>query len=228
MKHFFILLTPVIFLLALGRTTIAQNLLTFDDVATLSEYSTQGVSFSANASIWTSNTASVLNNPDGGAVTVPNGLQFGNAGGVLGSIFFDQEVTDVSIYALSGPSPDLLSSMMWIRAFDEFGNQLDEVNVDSALQFDLLTTNATGIRRLDLFSNVVGNDVWDNLAFTVMTQSNFELGDVNRNGMIDFLDIAPFITLLSSGDYQFEGDVDQNGFVDFLDIAPFIALLSGN
>jgi hypothetical protein len=172
MKRSIICLVSVAVSLLLSRPATADILLTFDDVTSLSEYSSLGVSFSGNASIWNDNSPSVLDDPNGGAVTVPNGLQFGNAGGVLGSIFFDQEVSNLSIYALSGPGPDLLSATMWIRAFDEFGTQLDEVNVNSNLQFDLLTTNATGIRRLDLFSDTVGNDVWDNLSFTAVPEPN--------------------------------------------------------
>ena len=53
------------------------------------------------------------------------------------------------------------------------------------------------------------------------------LGDINMDGTIDFLDIAPFIALLTSGDFKAEADVNQSGDVDFLDISPFIALLSG-
>jgi len=53
------------------------------------------------------------------------------------------------------------------------------------------------------------------------------LGDVDLNGTVDFLDIGPFITLLSSGGFQEEADVDENESVNFLDISPFIAILSG-
>ena len=51
------------------------------------------------------------------------------------------------------------------------------------------------------------------------------LGDVNLDGTVSFLDISPFIAVLSAGDYQFEADVNRDGSVDFLDISPFIALL---
>ena len=54
------------------------------------------------------------------------------------------------------------------------------------------------------------------------------LGDINQDETIDFLDIAPFISVLSSGGLQAEADVNQDGAVDFLDIAPFISLLSNN
>ena len=51
------------------------------------------------------------------------------------------------------------------------------------------------------------------------------LGDVNLDGVIDFLDISPFIELLTSNEFQFEADIDGNGEVDFFDISPFILLL---
>ena len=52
-------------------------------------------------------------------------------------------------------------------------------------------------------------------------------GDVDRNGVVDFLDIQPFITVLATGGNQAEADVDCNGVVDFLDIQPFIGILAG-
>ncbi len=53
------------------------------------------------------------------------------------------------------------------------------------------------------------------------------LGDVNQDETVNFLDIAPFISVLSSNMYQAEADVNQDGVVTFLDIAPFINVLSG-
>ena len=53
------------------------------------------------------------------------------------------------------------------------------------------------------------------------------LGDVNRDGVVNFADISPFIALLSTGDLQSEADIDGNGVVNFADIGPFIGLLSG-
>ncbi len=53
------------------------------------------------------------------------------------------------------------------------------------------------------------------------------LGDVNRDGVVNFLDIAPFIAVLSGSEFQAEADCDQNGIVNFLDISVFIGILSG-
>lgn len=52
------------------------------------------------------------------------------------------------------------------------------------------------------------------------------LGDVNLDGVVDFLDISPFISLLSTGEFQAEADINQDETVNFLDISPFIQLLS--
>ena len=62
---------------------------------------------------------------------------------------------------------------------------------------------------------------------TEPVEDNFGLGDVNRDGVVDFLDISPFIVVLSTPDgFQFEADINEDGVVDFLDISPFIVLLS--
>ena len=52
------------------------------------------------------------------------------------------------------------------------------------------------------------------------------LGDVSMDGVVDFLDISPFIAVLSAGGNQAEGDINRDGEVNFLDISPFIQLLS--
>lgn len=53
------------------------------------------------------------------------------------------------------------------------------------------------------------------------------LGDVNLDSFVNFLDIAPFISALSSGGDQLEADCNQDCAVNFLDIAPFILILTG-
>lgn len=53
------------------------------------------------------------------------------------------------------------------------------------------------------------------------------LGDVDLNGVVNFLDIAPFIAILSANGFQAEADINGDGVVNFLDIASFIGILSG-
>lgn len=51
------------------------------------------------------------------------------------------------------------------------------------------------------------------------------LGDVNLDDVVNFLDISPFITVLSLAEFQEEADCNEDGSINFLDISPFIALL---
>ena len=53
-------------------------------------------------------------------------------------------------------------------------------------------------------------------------------GDVNQDGIVNFLDIPPFIAALQSGVFQAEADVNCDTVVNFLDIPAFIAALQQN
>jgi hypothetical protein len=57
--------------------------------------------------------------------------------------------------------------------------------------------------------------------------SEVNLGDVNLDGVVNLLDVAPFVALISNGGFQIEADVNMDGVVDLLDIAPFVDLLAG-
>ena len=55
----------------------------------------------------------------------------------------------------------------------------------------------------------------------------FDLGDVNHDGDINLLDVAPFVQLITSGTYQTQGDINEDGAVNLLDVGPFVQLLTG-
>ena len=52
------------------------------------------------------------------------------------------------------------------------------------------------------------------------------LGDANLDGIVDFLDISQFISLLTAGEFLEQADINCDGALNFLDIAPFIGLLT--
>lgn len=64
------------------------------------------------------------------------------------------------------------------------------------------------------------------VAFTTVMGGGI-CGDVNLDGSVNFLDIAPFIAILTANSFQAEADCDPNGVVNFLDIGPFIVALAG-
>ena len=57
--------------------------------------------------------------------------------------------------------------------------------------------------------------------------TGIQLGDVNGDGEVNLLDVAPFVSLLSDGGFQQEADINQDGMINLLDVAPFVDLLSG-
>ena len=52
------------------------------------------------------------------------------------------------------------------------------------------------------------------------------LGDVNCDGEVNLLDIAPFLDSIGSNEYNFKADINQDGNVDLLDAEPFVELFS--
>ena len=53
------------------------------------------------------------------------------------------------------------------------------------------------------------------------------LGDINQDGLINLLDVAPFIELLTNSKFQAAADINQDGIVNLLDVGPFVELLAG-
>ena len=57
--------------------------------------------------------------------------------------------------------------------------------------------------------------------------TKFLLGDVNCDGVVNLLDVAPFVELVSMGGFSDKADINQDGVVNLLDVEPFVALLAG-
>ena len=53
------------------------------------------------------------------------------------------------------------------------------------------------------------------------------LGDVNCDGVVNLLDVAPFVDLISSAGFSEKADINMDGAVNLLDVDPFVTLLSG-
>ena len=88
----------------------------------------------------------------------------------------------------------------------------------SATEADVTVIWADG-RSMDM-GQVVANQ------FMVVSQG-FLLGDVNDDGVIDLLDVAPFIDLIINGGFNPAADLNGDGLVDLLDVSPFVDLLIG-
>ena len=91
----------------------------------------------------------------------------------------------------------------------------------------LLTFNDLGVNNSNADFNDRSNAVY--ASFAEASSSETLIGDVNTDGVVNFLDIAPFIGVLSTpGSFQAEADINEDGVVSFLDIASFIGVLAGS
>ena len=52
-------------------------------------------------------------------------------------------------------------------------------------------------------------------------------GDINQDGVVNLLDVQPFIDVLNNSTFQTEADINQDGVVNLLDVNPFISVLGG-
>ena len=76
----------------------------------------------------------------------------------------------------------------------------------------------------NLHSAFFGGEIIDNVQG--WKEVSFLLGDVNGDMVVDLLDVAPFVNLLSNNGFQPEADINMDGVVDLLDVNPFVKLLS--
>ena len=91
----------------------------------------------------------------------------------------------------------------------DFGLTIDDINF-VGFSFDDTTTEPV----------IVDN-------FYLRDLSSLSLGDVNCDGVVNLLDAAPFVDLISNGDFSDKADMNQDGIVNLLDVAPFVELLQG-
>ena len=52
-------------------------------------------------------------------------------------------------------------------------------------------------------------------------------GDLNLDGTVNLLDVAPFVDRVSGSVYQVEGDLNFDGNLNLLDVEPFVTILGG-
>ena len=111
---------------------------------------------------------------------------------------------------------------------ENFESWLETISPGISSSFISLDVNSIATGNGELFFAVNGSAGESVLVNVEIGSEPGEPGDVNQDGKVNFLDISPFIQVLSSGEYQIEADVNQSGEVNFLDISPFIQVLSSN
>ena len=125
-----------------------------------------------------------------------------NQSALLGPLADNGGPTLTHALLVGSPAIDSGSNLL---AVDENGNAL--------------TTDQRGEDRIQFGTVDIG-------AVELEAADPFLLGDANLDGEVNFLDISPFISLLSGNVFLNEADINRDGTVNFLDISPFITLLA--
>ena len=74
--------------------------------------------------------------------------------------------------------------------------------------------------------NGPGATFFDDFELVRLSPMDVLLGDVNQDGVVNLLDVAPFVILVANGQFQSEGDINMDGVVNLLDVDPFVQLLA--
>lgn len=138
--------------------------------------------------------------------------QTGNVFGISGMALVDLLVGADQMVDLSTVKPVV---------FNIVGAQL---TVDG----DMLTVEAAV--DLDFEFEVFGMTAVMNLAGPVFLEGQLPagiVGDINCDGEVNLLDVAPFVAQITDGTFSFKADINADGSVDLLDVAPFVELLAG-
>ena len=91
------------------------------------------------------------------------------------------------------------------------------------------TDNGDTSGRFNLTPAVLGPggtpSVVTNIQFEIA--EGFLLGDLNCDGEVDLLDVAPFVDAVTSGVFDPKADLNEDDDVNLLDVAPFVDVLVG-
>ena len=105
----------------------------------------------------------------------------------------------------------------WSRVV-AMGETGDATSIANAIDSDLSTWTTLGF----------STDNKNRLSITVGFESSLgKLGDINCDGAINLLDVAPFVEILTAGGISIKADMNQDGAVDLLDVQPFVNLITG-
>ena len=142
-----------------------------------------------------------------------------------------------TVLTMLAPSPDWFVGVNDLDLLDSEGNWRDLIIVDLN-SYDAGTESGTRLSLSNPATNPIGvitdldtaeplGTLFGNGSVARITLTReILLGDSNQDGAVNFLDIIPFISILSDGRFLAEADINEDGAVNFLDISPFIGFQS--
>jgi len=106
-------------------------------------------------------------------------------------------------------------------------NSVDAGFAVEGILTSVITTDVNGDGLPDVIASTRAEEFPGGVSVSLnqLDDGRFLLGDVNLDGVISLLDVAPFVDLILAGKFQLEADINMDGIVDLLDVAPFVNLL---
>jgi hypothetical protein len=161
------------------------------------------------------------------------------SGGSIGDGFdaFPESVVEISGGSLGGQFDAYEGSQVNLLGTDFFldGVELTDLIPGEATQISERNVMLSGVLAdgslfsFDLNSENYWGDFFDHNATLTVTLSTGDapVGDVNLDGVVNGLDVDPFVEVLLSGPYQPEADMNEDGDVNGLDVDAFVAAVVG-
>ena len=144
---------------------------------------------------------------------------------------------------IAGTTFDQLANVIEMEGAFNVNDQLGLVGGSQTVDLSTIMLSPQDATSINVTQ--IGNTITVSNVFTISEETDFGLlevdvtyvatgvvpavvlGDVNLDGLVTFLDIAPFIALLSASGFQPEADCNEDGVLNFLDISFFIDILAG-
>lgn len=140
------------------------------------------------------------------------------------TLFVEPVDTDVIVveWSVDGVSQGLLGSSVAIESLDLAAG----THQVTARGYDEILDHAFTGDSLDLWRKADTSDLEQSVTWLVEI-ADVLMGDVNEDGVVNLLDVGPFVELIANGDFQLEADINGDGSVDLLDVGGFVLLLQG-
>lgn len=150
---------------------------------------------------------------------------------------------DTHLGAIIGTIPDLQNGDTFVLSVGAFGDVangdaggtvfLDDGGDFSAAvgptgeNFVSYVAGGQGPYEINLFGCELANATGNPACVSGMPCTNL-IGDLNGDGMVTLLDVAPFVSAIQdTSTFDCEADINQDGTDDLLDVQPFVTLVLG-
>lgn len=164
----------------------------------------------------------------------PVGQRWADSAGATGTVT-DDAIDELSAFTIFSGSGILESQNGASGILDTGYDAAADAYLFAQVEFTVLPALAPVGTMVDIITSVGTGGVANSGASVPVTFGNFQvtvgeeplvLGDFTGDGIVNMMDVQPFIQAIISDDFDLIGDINLDMRVDLLDIRPFVDLLN--